>query len=315
MIELAMQILSCSQKELASKLSVSPTQITKWKKGEYMSFEMENKVRELLDIGSLDPDVILAFGSIENAKKWQGIIAYLAYLAESANDNGETGFYIAPLVDEPDLVLSNLVNSLKELEYSFPLSFPSELENKDENYLDWSDEFIEEIYNNEFCSLIYDIFRSFVDIYSFYAAYITELYSQSSIDDFDELIINIETRLLSLAIVKADTNLQQLNKFQRFRLDIEKDYKEWIHQLKLYAFKSNIPLRAELMHLIDDEHDSLGVEAEKECLGINDDRLHPDIYMNELLVGMRLIHQVLPVILDKLEIKDFKIDDKSLNKF
>ena len=40
-------------------------------------------------------------------------------------------------------------------------------------------------------------------------------------------------------------------------------------------------------------------------------RLHPDIYMNELLVGMRTMHTVLPLILEKLDIninKDFDLD-------
>lgn len=45
-------------------------------------------------------------------------------------------------------------------------------------------------------------------------------------------------------------------------------------------------------------------------VGFNDRRLHPDIYMDELLVGMRLIHQVLPTVMMKLKIdeKDFRLD-------
>ena len=55
--------------------------------------------------------------------------------------------------------------------------------------------------------------------------------------------------------------------------------------------------------------DALGHHAERESLGFNKDQLHPDIYMNELLVGMRTIHLVLPLILKKLGIDDFNSDE------
>lgn len=45
-VRLALDILKCSQKELAGKLGVSSTQISKWKKGEHMSDDMENKFRK-----------------------------------------------------------------------------------------------------------------------------------------------------------------------------------------------------------------------------------------------------------------------------
>ncbi|SCB79385.1 hypothetical protein GA0061081_101316 [Gilliamella bombicola] len=42
-------------------------------------------------------------------------------------------------------------------------------------------------------------------------------------------------------------------------------------------------------------------------------RLHPDIYMNELLVGMRTINQVLAHIMKKLDIYDeFKLGTSEL---
>ncbi len=40
--------------------------------------------------------------------------------------------------------------------------------------------------------------------------------------------------------------------------------------------------------------------------------LRPDIYMNELLVGMRIIHQVMPAILKKLDINNFELDQSNL---
>ncbi|WP_202115334.1 hypothetical protein [Gilliamella sp. Pas-s25] len=57
----------------------------------------------------------------------------------------------------------------------------------------------------------------------------------------------------------------------------------------------------------------MGCKAEKESLGYNSSRLHPDIYMDELLVGMRTINQVLAHIMKKLDIYDeFKLDTSEL---
>jgi hypothetical protein len=43
-------------------------------------------------------------------------------------------------------------------------------------------------------------------------------------------------------------------------------------------------------------------------------RLHPDIYMNELLTGMRILHQVLPAIMKKLDIyNEFELDESELH--
>ena len=51
LVQLALQTLSCSQKALAIRLRVSPTQISKWKSGEYISSDMEDKIRALVNLG------------------------------------------------------------------------------------------------------------------------------------------------------------------------------------------------------------------------------------------------------------------------
>lgn len=82
--------------------------------------------------------------------------------------------------------------------------------------------------------------------------------------------------------------------------------------MKDAAFRAGTPLKAELLDMVANDAGELGHAAEAESLGFNAGRLHPDIYMNELLVGMRMIHQVLPAILNKLEIKDFEFDESNL---
>lgn len=314
LIKFAMQTLSCSQKELASKLSVSPTQITKWKKGEYMSFEMQEKIRSLLEIGELEPQVIWAFGSIENAQKWTNLITYLA---QFAYDEAESGFEITPLIDEIEWLIPVLIQNLSELNYTMPSEYPTLFDSLYDDEME-NEKIYEEILNHPFCSMIYEILRAYTDIYGFYQAYIADLDNEISLDSSHEwcdTIENIEGELISLAMIKADTELKSLETFHLFRLQVEQDYQTWINTIKLIAFKANIPLKAELIHLIQRSHDELGFEAEAESLGFNEQRLHPDIYMNELLTGMRLIHQVLPVILEKLGIDDFKIDEQNLSKF
>ncbi|HDR1572055.1 TPA: XRE family transcriptional regulator, partial [Pasteurella multocida] len=151
---------------------------------------------------------------------------------------------------------------------------------------------------------------------SFYIAYIDELVDVYVEDtEWFNVMLEIENGLLDLAITKADTPLSSLLKFREFKHSIERDYQKWLKLIKLKAFQANVPLRAELMHLVDKSYDALEMEAEAESLGFNDNRLHPDIYMNELLVGVRLIHQVLLVIMEKLGVDNFEEDTKYLRQF
>ena len=126
--------------------------------------------------------------------------------------------------------------------------------------------------------------------------------------------IDIEGCLLDLAASKIEIDESVALNFKDFKRKIIGEYKEWLNALKLKAMHANIPLRAELMDMIYEDSSSLGSSAEMESLGLNDTRIHPDIYMNELLVGMRTIHQILPYIMKKLGIYDeFKLNLSDLS--
>ncbi|HDR1555504.1 hypothetical protein [Pasteurella multocida] len=122
-----------------------------------MSFDMEDKIRTLLDIGDLEPNIVLAFDSTENATQW---IKIIEYIAELASENAESEFSISPLTDETDLIISQLLRSLTQIDYSIPITLPDSLK----KYLNekdmWSDEFIDDIHSNEFFSMVYQIFTS-----------------------------------------------------------------------------------------------------------------------------------------------------------
>lgn len=297
-VQMALESLSCSQKELAIRIGVSPTQISKWKKDEHMSLDMEEKFRVLLNIGDKDPSFVFWSGSLENASKWEALIHYLA---ESAQQEAETGYDTAPLLDEDRLLCFKTFDALREIGVILPKEFPKELDLDFENTD--SEDLWAVISENHYATAIHKIYKSLNDIYGFYAAYIAELIYDDELDLFDSPAYDIESCLLSLATCKTEGIQLSMPKFNEFKYRITKNYEEWITAVKEKSFRAGIPLKAELLDLVYNSADELGHEAEAESLGFNSSRLHPDVYMNELLVGMRAIHQALPAIMKKLGIE------------
>ena len=299
LIQLTLETLSCSQKELALRLGVSPTQITKWKKNEHMSNEMEDKIRAILNIGDKHPSFVLWAGSLQDANKWEELIRFLA---ESARDNAETGYDTYSLRDDWGLLSWETFHTLREMGVDLPKKFPDELDDSGDDEL-WAS--LEE---NPYSALIYKIYESLNDVYGFYGAYISELMDDDAL--FNTPADNIESCLMELAACKIEVDEGLAPKFKQFRHQVMKNYEEWINLVKESAFRAGAPLRAELLDIVHGSHGELAHEDEAESLGFNSSRIHPDIYMNELLCGMRAIHQILPAIMKKLGVYDeFTLDD------
>src|SRR5437899_6233328 len=126
-VELALETLACNQQALARRVGVSPTQITKWKSGEHMSFEMEKKFQALLNLGDdqRHPEFVLWAGSVEAANKWDQLIHRLA---EEAHDAAETSYDTYPLIDDEGLLCVTVSDTLRKMGVDPPRTFPKELD-------------------------------------------------------------------------------------------------------------------------------------------------------------------------------------------
>jgi transcriptional regulator with XRE-family HTH domain len=309
LVQLALDLLACSQKELALQLGVSPTQISKWKKGEHMSEEMADKLRLLTEIGDLNPEFVVVTGSVAAATKWSKLIKLLA---DYAHDAAETGYDTAPLTEYKEELPWQTFYTLLQMGVQLPQAFPAELD-IDYDAGEHAEALWHLVDDNPYASLIYSIYKSLTDVWGFYAAYVYPLVFDDELDVYGEVGGDIDSYLMDLAAAKLQEAPAIALNFAQFRWETMKNYEKWLGVVKEKAFRAGVPLGAELLNMVYDSTDELGQEAEAESLGFNKRRLHPDIYMNELLTGMRVIHQVLPTILKKLGIEEeFQLDTSEL---
>lgn len=301
-VKLALNILKCNQQQLAARLKVSPTQVTKWKNGDSMSSAMEANFRKLTKIHLIFPSFVLWAGSREAAQKWHEVIHTLGERTADAEENG----YAPEMLRENGEILDQYVYlTLTGLGVKPPNGFPAELEEWLASEADPDvEDAMELIYDNPYTNLIYNLFHAVVDLFGFYEAYIQNLWGEQELDsDVNTAGQSIEDCLLNLAACKIEVDETFAPKYRAFRVETLQDYMKWLNILKEDAYRTGKPLRAELMDLISKSAGEIGLMVEENSPGITGTQLHPDIYMNELLVGMRIINQTLPAIAEKLGVE------------
>jgi hypothetical protein len=191
------------------------------------------------------------------------------------------------------------VGLLNELGVAPPKTFPSELERLGSKDAESACNAIEQ---NPYSELILKIYQSYAGVFSFHEAYVSHLIDDNDLGLGDTDAHQIAFCLMDLAASKIEINEKFAPRFSAFSSDIRRLYTEWLTLAKEKASRAGIPLRAELMDMVHDTSDSLAHTAEAEVIGANSLRLHPDIYMNELLIGMRTTHKMLLAIMEKLGI-------------
>lgn len=311
LIKAVLEILNCNQKELAATLNVSPTQITKWKQGEHMSDEMKSQIKSLCNMSDIDPELLAIIGHEDNYKNWYDFICKLATFAY---ENGETGYACSFLqLDEPEMLVANVLTNLKKIGFDVPEALPEALVI---SVADPDFDLEEENEGHPLYAVIYKVFEALNDLSGFFDAYVSPIvFEDENNEDMMDLGYETEYQLIDLAFVKSidGKNKEHSEAFLDFRFETNNALKANLKEIKLFAMKNNLPLGAELINLLSKSHNESGVEAEQESLGFNDSRLHPDIYMHELLQGNRVINQVLPKICEKLGITEFDFKDLTQN--
>ena len=301
LVKLALKTLSCNQSELAKMIGVSPTQITKWKKGEHMSLSMGMKFDEILNIKDRAASTVALFGSLENAIKWEKLFVYLA---EVEHDMDGTAYIVAPLVDDPELLSIYTYHTLTSMGVELPEQFPDELDFDYENVEESDDDKWEVFRSNPYASLISDIYGAYIFVYGFYMAFIYDLIQDDDLKLDMIAVENIESCLMDLAACKIDVDAGFAPKYKEFEHTTLRNYYKWIGVVKNKAIRSGFPLGAELTDIIHDSPYELGDQVDAETMGKNEDRIHPDIYINEALTGIRTIIEELQVIKRHLNIAD-----------
>ncbi|MEI8168835.1 MAG: hypothetical protein WCG50_04110 [Rhodoferax sp.] len=311
LVQLALDNLKCTQTALAKSMGVSSAQISKWKSGEGMSNEQEKKLRGFAGIGEHDPAIVLNVGSTDDADKWHRLFTFIANNMLGDFDCLEVGERITdvcPLYDACGGLDWHTFSVLEEMGVALPKPFPQEIDFDYEVALARNDVRLSQfgvLNQHKLTLLIRDIYKATVVVSIFYTDYVQDLVlDNDNYPDLWDAGEEIDAHLMELAAAKLDkVDLEFAPNFPKFQRDTKAMITGWLFDVKEEAIRAGLPLKAELLDMVYKPLKRMAREEDcVETFDANSERVHPDIYMNELLAGMREMRERLASIEAKLGI-------------
>ncbi|MBP4081762.1 helix-turn-helix transcriptional regulator [Aeromonas sp. MrichA-1] len=173
LLDLALKELGISQKELAKKIWVSPSAISRWRRSGIIPVESKDYLIDLIGIHPSDEHLARFFHGVQNAERWKSIIFFLIY--QSMNNDWKSSLKQS---DFTDTVMSSgrLLSKIVEEGASSGLTFDPVMDSSLANLADLleygeqggDDEALNVIDGNCQARFIRKVIETMADHYFFY---------------------------------------------------------------------------------------------------------------------------------------------------
>lgn len=112
LLDLTLKELGISQKELAKKIWVSPSAISRWRRSGIIPAESKDHLIDLIGVHPSDENLACFFMGVQNAERWKNIVFFLIY--KSMNNDWKNAIKQSDFSDtvmSPGRLLSKIVEA------------------------------------------------------------------------------------------------------------------------------------------------------------------------------------------------------------
>jgi len=214
-------------------------------------------------------DIVKNLHGMDNIRKW---FRLLEFIRKDTSGEEYFSYYKNERLEEMAYgVYVDLLNDLIEIGVKFPETFPEELdfdyEQKDQTALEneTEDTSYSVIVKNEFGKLFYEFFPTLGEFNSFKIEFIDPI--KDSLDDnegwdnVNECCFELDHQLVDLSLVRIELDKEFAPGIQKFEDKIIDAIRDNLLLIKKAAYRSRIPLGAELMDLVEYDSDYLNDEV------------------------------------------------------